>query len=459
MLLVDDRQGRDFMAAGSTEAEGGRRPAAILALVLGALALLAVLAFTVTSLTHLLVALIGAAVAVTGGWYLAANRGVARIVGGVVAAVGLVVLVVAFLDLGRSLWAFVVAVALGATSAFFARRATHRHATAVVAADLAPARPPARHPVLIMNPKSGGGKVDRFDLVEECRARGIEPVVLSPGDDLVQLAEDAVANGADVIGMAGGDGSQALVATVASKHGIPHVVIPAGTRNHLALDLGLDRDDVVGALDAFTGGIPRTIDLATVNGRVFVNNASLGLYAEIVASDSYRDAKLRTTLETLPDLLGGNADALDLHFVDDSGQAHDTADVVLVSNNPYVLDSLGGVGTRARMDTGQLGVVSLTMTTATDARRFLALETAGQVRRFPGWLEWSTPRFEITSGSPVRIGVDGEALTLDPPVVFEMLPAALTVLLPPHAPGRSPAARKLTVSTPRELWDLALGRS
>jgi diacylglycerol kinase family enzyme len=248
------------------------------------------------------------------------------------------------------------------------------------------------------------------------------------------------------------------VATVASKHGIPHVVIPAGTRNHLALDLGLDRDDVVGALDAFTGGIPRTIDLATVNGRVFVNNASLGLYAQIVASDAYRDAKLRTTLDTLPDLLGSNADSLDLHFVDDAGQAHDTADVVLVSNNPYVLDSLGGVGTRARMDTGQLGVVSLTITSATDARRFLALETAGQARRFPGWQEWSTARFEITSSSPVRIGVDGEALTMDPPVVFEMLPAALTVLLPPQAPGRSPAARKLTGNTPRELWDLALGR-
>jgi diacylglycerol kinase family enzyme len=439
--------------------DGHRRLAAILALVTGGLALLAVLVFLTHSLAHLVVALIGAGLAVTGGWYLAANRGVARVVGGILGAIGLGVAAVAFLDAGRSLWALVGAVSLGVLSAVLARRATHRHVSAVVAADLAPARPPATHPVLIMNRKSGGGKVDRFDLVAECRSRGIEPVVLSPGDDLVQLAEDAVARGADVIGMAGGDGSQALVATVASKHGIPHVVIPAGTRNHLALDLGLDRDDVVGALDAFTGGIPRTIDLATVNGRVFVNNASLGLYAEIVASDSYRDAKLRTTLGTLPDLLGPNADALDLHFVDDHGEAHHTADVVLVSNNPYVLDSLGGVGTRARMDTGQLGVVSLTITSATDARRFLALETAGQVRRFPGWQEWSTARFEITSGSPVRIGVDGEALTMDPPVVFEMLPAALTVLLPPHAPGRSPAARKLTVNTPRELWDLALGRS
>ncbi len=106
---------------------------------------------------------------------------------------------------------------------------------------------------------------------------GLEPVVLRPGDDLLQLAEDAIARGADVIGMAGGDGSQALVASVAARHDIPHVCVPAGTRNHFALDLGLDRSDVAGALDALTDGVERRIDLATVNGRTFVNNASLGL--------------------------------------------------------------------------------------------------------------------------------------------------------------------------------------
>src|SRR5262249_36978633 len=146
----------------------------------------------------------------------------------------------------------------------------------------AEARP--RHPVLIMNLKSGGGKAERFHLEDECRARGIEPIVLRQGDDLRQLAEDAISRGADVIGMAGGDGSQAVVATAAARPGVPLVVIPAGTRNHFALDLGLDRDDVVGALDAFADGVERRIDLAEVNGRVFVNNASLGLYAKIVQS-------------------------------------------------------------------------------------------------------------------------------------------------------------------------------
>jgi diacylglycerol kinase family enzyme len=135
-----------------------------------------------------------------------------------------------------------------------------------------------------MNPKSGGGKVERFNLVEEARRRGIEPVVLAPGDDLLELAERAVAGGADVVGMAGGDGSQALVAGVAAAHGVGFVCVPAGTRNHLAMDLGLDRDDVVGALDAYGAAVERRIDLGLVGDRVFVNNATMGLYAKIVQS-------------------------------------------------------------------------------------------------------------------------------------------------------------------------------
>ena len=151
-----------------------------------------------------------------------------------------------------------------------------------------------------------------------------KPVVLKPGDDLLELAEDAVARGVDVLGMAGGDGSQALIATVASRHDIAHVCIPAGTRNHFALDLGLDRDDVVGALDAFTEGHERRIDLARVNDRVFVNNASLGVYAKVVQSDAYRDAKLETWTRMLPELLGPDADPIDLEFSTPDGASATT---------------------------------------------------------------------------------------------------------------------------------------
>ena len=276
---------------------------------------------------------------------------------------------------------------------------------------------------------------------------------------MLELAEDAIAGGADVIGMAGGDGSQALIATVASRHGIPHVVVPAGTRNHFALDLGLDRDDVVGALDAFADAVERTIDLATVNGRVFVNNASLGLYAKIVQAPEYRDAKMRTAAALLPDLLGPDAEPLDLRYAGPDGTAHETAHMVLVSNNAYQLADFSGRGTRERIDRGLLGVATARIDGVRAAEQFVALNAAGQIRRFPGWHEWTTPRFRIDSGGPVEIGVDGEAMTLDPPLVFESLPAALRVRLPGHAPGVSPAARRVSGSTLGELWAIVASRS
>ena len=312
-----------------------------------------------------------------------------------------------------------------------------------------------------MNPKSGGGKAERFQLADECRRRGIEPVLLTPGDDLRQLAEDAVARGADAIGMAGGDGSQALVASVAAQAGIPYVCVPAGTRNHFALDLGLNRDDVVGALDAFADGVEHQIDLATVNGRTFVNNASLGLYAKVVQSPEYRDAKLRTAAAMLPDLLGPAADPLDLCFTGPGGEEHHTAQLILISNNPYQLVPMeGGAGTRERLDTGLLGIVAIKISDAAGADAFFALQALGQASRYPGWMEWTAPRFEITSAAAVEIGVDGEALRMTSPMVFEVQPGALRVRLPRHALRRSPAARTVHVlsrSTVSELARVAAG--
>jgi hypothetical protein len=143
-----------------------------------------------------------------------------------------------------------------------------------------PADPP-RRPVLFVNPGSGDGKAARAGLAERAREKEIEAVILAPGQDLDALARQAVAAGADALGMAGGDGSLAVVAAVAAAHSIPFVCVPvvcvpAGTRNHFALDVGMGRHDVIGALDAFTDGVERQIDMAEVNGRAFLNNASLG---------------------------------------------------------------------------------------------------------------------------------------------------------------------------------------
>ena len=187
------------------------------------------------------------------------------------------------------------------------------------------------------------------------------------------------------------------MAGVAARSGVPYVCVPAGTRNHFALDLGLDREDVVGALDAFAAATERRIDLASVNGRTFVNNASLGLYASMTESAQYRDAKLRTAAAVLPDLLGPDAEPLDLSFTGPDGTSYPGAQMILVSNNPYQLAHAGGRGSRKRIDGGVLGIVTVRIDNAGEAAQFAALQAAGQTRRFAGWLEWSARSFEIRS--------------------------------------------------------------
>jgi diacylglycerol kinase family enzyme len=440
----------------------GRRVAAILALMALAGALLAV-AFALVrgEPWRVLSAIVATGVAVVGLWYAVSRRGPIRIGGAVVAVLCVTIVLVLTLSAPFHGLLLIVSVALVAASAAAARHALHpRSPEPHGSSDLLPGPSRASRAVLLMNPKSGGGKVERFHLEEECRRRGIEPIVLKPGDDLRALAEQAIAGGADVIGMAGGDGSQALVASVAMEHDIAHVVVPAGTRNHFALDLGLDRDDVIGALAAFTDGVERRIDLARVNGRIFVNNASLGLYATIVQSATYREAKLKTAADMLPDMLGPDARPFDLRYLGSDGSPFSTAHLILVSNNPYQLDHLGGIGTRARLDQGTLGIVTLHIADAADAEKLAAMEAIGRIRDFAGWKEWSTPRFEISSDGPVEIGIDGEALRIAPPLCFEALPGALRVRLPMTS-GRAPAAEAvpLTQATVMDLARLVAGKA
>ena len=219
-----------------------------------------------------------------------------------------------------------------------------------------PADPP-RLPVLFINPRSGDGKAARAGLAGRARDMGIEAVILAPGQDLAALAGEAAAGGADVLGMADGDGSLAVVATAAAAHGIPFVCVPAGTRNHFALDVGVDRHDLTGALDAFTGGVERQIDTAEVNGRLFLNNVSLGIYGDVVRSPAYRDAKVRTLLETAAEVMGPSAEAPALDLTDDLGREHRHPVIVLVSNNPYALDRPLVRGTRPTLGGGELGIV------------------------------------------------------------------------------------------------------
>ena len=388
------------------------------------------------------------AIAIGSASFALTRTGARRTAGAVFAIAAFVTPVVLSFAVGGALVA-IVFVALLAVAGGTARYALGRDVASLKASPTPGVEVgPAARPVLLMNPRSGGGKVERFGLVEEARQRGIEPIVLQPGDDLTRLAERAVGRGADVIGMAGGDGSQALVAAVAMRHDLAHVCVPAGTRNHLAMDLGLDRDDVVGALDAFGSAVERRIDLAYIGERVFVNNATMGLYAKIVKSPEYRDQKARTALDMLPGMLGPGAEPLDLRFTRPDGTEVTAAHLILVSNDRYELSEPEGFGSRRSIEDGMLGIVAATFRNSNELARFVQMYVTGRGHRFPGWIEWTDSRFEVRSGGPVEVGIDGEAAVLEPPITFRSAPGALRVRLPHHALGYSPAASTARPSLP-----------
>jgi diacylglycerol kinase family enzyme len=453
------------MAAGNNhKAHRPGRLTAWVALIAAAAVVVTLVLLIIRNATALVLVLVALAVFGAAGWIAVTRRGALKVIAVVVLVAALVGGSVALIALGAidELVAFVLAVAVFSLAARHALQADAQAAMAGGRPESQPTRPGrgSERAVLLMNPKSGGGKVEKFNLVEEAKRRGIEPVLLERGDDLNVLARQA-AGSADVIGMAGGDGSQALVAQVAMEHGLPYVCVPAGTRNHLALDLGLDRDDVVGALDAFASPVERRIDLAFVNDRIFVNNVSLGIYAEIVQSDAYRDAKLETVQNMLPELLGPRATPFDLRFHGPDGGGQRSAQLLLVSNNRYVLDRVGAVGSRPRMDTGLLGIVAIQIDDAAAAAKLISLQALGQIHRFEGWLDWQATEFEVGSGAPVATGIDGEGIMLDAPLRFRIVPAALSVRLPPDTPGLSPAAVRpgLTASSLQRLWSIAAGRT
>jgi diacylglycerol kinase family enzyme len=374
------------------------------------------------------------------------QRGVVRWVA-LALAVGAPLAVLVALVAQRLLWVALLALALWAAATLAAGAALRPDRSAWVLPVID--APHARRPFVIMNPRSGGGKVARFGLQEKAETLGAEVVLLDrPGTDVQQLARDALARGADLLGVAGGDGTQALVAQVAAEHDVPFLVISAGTRNHFALDLGLDREDPTRCLDALRDGVEARIDLGAINGRPFVNNASFGAYAEIVDNPAYRDDKRGTALDALPDLLSGRRGA---HLTGNAdGHVIDGPQALLVSNNPYEASDLAGLGRRARLDRGVLGVMAVRVDTARQAVGLLH----GAHRR--GIVLAQGREVLVSSDAPtVPVGIDGESVHLSTPVHCTIRSGALRVRLPRERPGVRPSRVRPDWAL---LWELSIGR-
>ncbi|MFI5999691.1 diacylglycerol/lipid kinase family protein [Streptomyces sp. NPDC051366] len=436
-----------------------RRWTARLALATGLAALVVLVVFGgLASLLLMVVGWAGLVLTAAGVWWMLTHTGWIRVLAALLVVVAPLAVLLLYSAAGL-LWVVLVSLALWALAVAAGSAALAEDASSM------PERSAVRaeRPFLIMNPRSGGGKVEKFRLAERARALGAEVVVLDPArrQDVAELARQAVEGGADLLGAAGGDGTQALVAAVAVEHDIPFMVISAGTRNHFAMDLGLDRQDPSRCLEALTDGVELRVDLGYIHegepadentGRVFVNSASFGVYAEVVQSPAYRDDKARTILEMLPALLTQDsgsrltvrADALVL----DGPQA------VLVSNNPYQKGDSAGLGRRERLDSGELGVLGVEVSNAAEAAGLLLHGRQG------GGLTAVTAREVVVDADApaIPVGVDGEALVLSTPVRCRIASGALRVRVPRHRPGVPRTAPPMDWRRVRRLA-LTMGRT
>jgi diacylglycerol kinase family enzyme len=374
---------------------------------------------------------IGAVLVVGGVYIFLAHRGVLRWIAAAVVALTPVAILVLF-ALHNLIWVALVSIALMVLAAGAGRRA-------LTPAAAAPSMPslkvsPPKRAFLIMNPRSGGGKVTRFGLKEKAVALGAEVALLEgPGVvDVAALARQAVADGADLLGVAGGDGTQALVAGIAAEHDLPFLVISAGTRNHFAMDLGLDRENPAACLDALTeDGVEERIDLGIIGDRTFVNNASFGAYAEIVESPAYRDDKTGTTLQMLPEILNGHRGAKLYATAGDTTITGPQA--LLVSNNPYEGGDIAGLSRRARLDAGTLGVVAVTVNSALQAATLL------RGARGQGLTTLTADEVVVDAEVPeIPVGIDGETVIMPTPVRCTIRPKVLRVRVPRDRPGVLP---------------------
>jgi diacylglycerol kinase family enzyme len=290
---------------------------------------------------------------------------------------------------------------------------------------------------LILNPAAGSAAALLGNLTRAARERGIRVHVLEPGGDARLAALEAADEGAEALAVAGGDGSVAAVAGVAVERNLPLVVVPTGTLNHFARDIGLDLARPLRALDAFTSGHhERRVDVGRVNGRPFINNVSLGVYAEMLGDPGYRQDKLGVAQAKLQAALSDPELRRALRITPPDEALLESVVAVVVSNNPYEFAQWDSLGQRHRLDTGTLQVSVLDASMLDELERLLAGTSLGAIEFRPALRHWTSERLETgILGEVVRAGVDGEPITLEAPLRFSVDPGALRVVVPEGSPA------------------------
>ncbi|MGB9110587.1 MAG: diacylglycerol kinase family protein, partial [Telluria sp.] len=267
------------------------------------------------------------------------------------------------------------------------------------------------------------------------RAAGLdaELVLAKDGEEMIATARRAVKEGARMVAAGGGDGTINAVASVMVGSGVHFGVLPLGTLNHFAKDLGipLDLDEAVRNL---ANGVPRQVDVGEVNDRIFLNNSSLGLYPDIVRDREKQQRRLgrgkwpAAMWATLAALR--RYPFLSMRLTVNGKTLARRTPFVFIGNNRYTMEGLS-IGERDHLDDGLLSLYVAQHPTRLGLLRFAVDALRGKLGSERDFDVMEADGFEIdTHHARLHVATDGEVTQMATPLRYRVRPGALTVVVP-----------------------------
>jgi diacylglycerol kinase family enzyme len=298
------------------------------------------------------------------------------------------------------------------------------------------------HAVALLN--LAGGTLSRgaarpAEVAVALRRAGLTAEVRAVPARLIPAAtREAIASGAELVIAGGGDGTVAAVAGALAGSDATLGVLPLGTFNHYARDIGMPAE-LHAAAAALAAATPQELDVAEVNGHRFINSSAIGYYSQVVRARAEprvrnRPFKVLVTLAAAIRLLGKYR----LTEVSLEAEGHSltcTTPLLFVSNNPSVMH-LFRFGQRERLDTGKLHVYVHRSKSRAAVLRTLLYAALRDIREDARYEHWLTPELRVEvrhrRWRPVPVFIDGELLHLQPPLCYRILPGRLRVAVPPR---------------------------
>lgn len=289
---------------------------------------------------------------------------------------------------------------------------------------------------VIINASSGAGigTEARQRLAEAFKALGVDARISSAGNgvELVKLAQSAARSDAESVVAGGGDGTINSVAAAIIDSDKTLGVLPFGTMNHFAKDLGIPLD-LEGAVETVVAGHAARVDVGDVNGSIFLNNSSLGLYPRIIRE---RERQQRLGWGKWPAYIWAALGVLrrypflEIRLSVDGKELTSRTPFVFVGNNEYEMERFN-IGSRACLDKGELSLYTANRTGRLGLIRLALGALLGGLRQEKDFLAFAAQDVWIgTQHKRVRVALDGEVTIMEPPLHYRVRPGALRVLAP-----------------------------